>query len=769
MSKRNGFDFASLRAKTQKMADSTAADQATATKNTGPKNIYLNAPVQRPEDALAIFLTQVRDQALKYIPKETPRPIRKKFCEVEARLGILKVPNASPARRVCSTGAKRNEATGQPVAAFDCSRQKPKCLMESGVSRSHFQHWTSTGFTEVDSVLAKALGCTKKSVATIKQDLQETELTETVYGGYTNDARVCFAGFHSTTQDSTVNGQMESKEKLSVMDLALPAAPYDIRVSLASEKSMNSNTGPQPPPGWSVKRVKRRRSYARRDWTIKWQIDVTEVTTTYSDPTRSATVDYEIEMELAEAVLLQLINEDDPVKLKELTSGLGQQLWWILTQLNPLQDALDVEEYLTDHPNSGAVAIALAQCAALKKFMDNGCSGYDSPVGNPSLVGRGREIKFPGCMPVNFARHNLDEIQRSPDTAYFLSEKTDGVRYFMIFTGDTVVLVDRAMRGKQPIPLAAKDANGGGKQDGKEPFAHLIALIKPGTVLDGEVVMNRRPGSKPRPIFIVFDVMTISATEPVLHLPFEQRLWHLKKASFQTQTASRDMFDPAAVADLSIPLPLVRKNFVKRTDLDQLLDHVVEEGGMRCYRNGELHNHLTDGIIFQPNRPYVCGTDVHLLKWKYLDTVTIDVEMLPLRPMDDDEDLRTGVSGNDDSSVDMTRYIILPKSERMRLEADRFETRGRISEVGFDPETGEWYYLTMRTDKIAPNHINTVLGTLLELAESLTTIELRYRMSVPAGERDMHRKDMRGMLKQVLDHQRKRVKDAAAPRSGPPR
>jgi hypothetical protein len=150
-----------------------------------------------------------------------------------------------------------------------------------------------------------------------------------------------------------------------------------------------------------------------------------------------------------------------------------------------------------------------------------------------------------------------------------------------------------------------------------------------------------------------------------------------------------------------------------------------------------------------------------LLKWKYLDTVTIDVELLPPKfshhhSNDNDEDeLCTGVMGTDQTSIDMSRYILLPKSERYRLEADKHESGARIAEVGFDPETGEWYYMTMRPDKIAPNHISTVLGTLLELSESLTTEELQYRMSVPSGNRDTYRKDLRGMLKQLLEHQTK--------------
>lgn len=58
---------------------------------------------------------------------------------------------------------------------------------------------------------------------------------------------------------------------------------------------------------------------------------------------------------------------------------------------------------------------------------------------------------------------------------------------------------------------------------------------------------------------------------------------------------------------------------------------------------------------------------------------------------------------------------------------------------------------------------STVLGTLLELAENLSTEELRYRMSVPSGTRDTYTKEVRNMQKQLLEHQRRRNK-AAAPR-----
>ena len=74
-------------------------------------------------------------------------------------------------------------------------------------------------------------------------------------------------------------------------------------------------------------------------------------------------------------------------------------------------------------------------------------------------------------------------------------------------------------------------------------------------------------------------------------------------------------------------------------------------------------------------------------KWKYLDTVTIDVEILPtLNASNSDEDvLRVGVLGEERTIVDMTRFVHLPTSQLFRLEADREETRSEIAAVGFDP------------------------------------------------------------------------------------
>ena len=770
---------------------SSSADNASSSSAT--KNPYLTRP-DNPEKLLTLFLMQARNDARRANPNGTHFPVTEPYCEIEARIGILKSPFGLHDMRVASSGPKRVNLPGGRsvvanaflVSAGDEAAAGARPAFEGGITRSHYVHWTGAGLSEPSPISAAfgirsgssgGVGSSSSESAAIKKELVEVDTVETVYGGYTNDNRVAFPGEHhigDVLTDPKKLGRMECKSRMTGMDVALPAAPYDLRLQLATENVVD-NAVKDVPNGWSTKRIKRRRSYTRRDKSFAWRLDVTEVTTAASSsgivlPTTSGGggggVTYEIELELNAATTLKLINEGDSNEAQKLCRTLAQQAWWMLGQINPAHDVLDVEEFLREHPDREATRLALAQCGALKRFVDGGAKEWKSaivdPAGGavaPTPPASLYNIKFMGCMPVNFQRHNIDEIQRSEDNGYFCSEKTDGVRYLMVFTGKTVVLVDRSMKGKQPIPRP-------GAADGEDPMAPVIPLIKAGTVLDGEVVMHRKLG---RPVFIVFDVLALSTESPILTLPFEKRLEHLRKASFRTPNCPRDMFAKEAVTDKSIALPLVRKNFVKRTDLDNLLSHVVEERGVRVYRSGDVHNHMTDGIIFQPNLPYVCGTDVNLLKWKYLDTVTIDVEILPNDPYargrsnNDDEDvLRVGVVAEEGIMVDMTRFIKLPPSERRRLEADRAENGSKIAEVGFDPTTGEWYYLTMRPDKVASNHISTVIGTLLELAESLSTEELRYRMSVPPSQRDTYRKESRGMLKQLLGFQRQRNQQANA-------
>jgi hypothetical protein len=784
--KRPASLIGNLVSKSGNLAKRTAVEAPSGAPSSTQNNPFLSRPTP-PEMAIKTFLIQARSTA-----RNRPTSQRNQPVEIEARLGTIISPYGSHDMRALSSGAKQLNIKGvnRVFHAFVCNispadgnSSGPKTNFEGGITRSNYLKWTNGGVSEV-SPLTNAFSVqthkNESESAAIKSQLAESEYVETVFC-YLDQTRINFP--HNPPQSTNLgSGHKERKEKLSIVDIALPAAPYDLRLQLASEVPMENgrlDSARDVPMGWNQKRVKRRRSYSRVDKSFAWKIDVTEVTTSAAAPAAAASggqgtqhpeVGYEIEMELSSSRTQELIQTSDEATAHKLAENLSRQLWFMLQQINPTHDVLEVDDFLQVHPDAEASKLAIGQCGTIKRFIESGCQSWRSaiaPGGGAAEASDGGECKPPrnfiGCMPVNFSRHNIEEVQRSDSdetngsAGYYLSEKTDGVRYLMVFTGKTVVLVDRASHETKKVFQPKLHC---------EHLTTLASAIKPGAILDGEVVVHRKLR---RPIFIVFDVLANSASEPILHLSFEQRLRHLKAASFVKKVAGIDVFNPASVSDPKVALPLVRKNFVKRVDLDQLLSNVHEERGMRIYKFGETHNHLTDGIIFQPNMPYVCGTDVNLLKWKYLDTVTIDVEILPPRQnnfgrnANENEDvLRVGVMGEEGTSVDMTRYLRLPPSERHRLEADRAENGSKIAEVGFDPTTGEWYYRTMRPDKVAPNHISTVLGTLLELAESLSTEELRYRMSIPSGTRDTYSKDVRNMQKQLLEHQRKKNKAAAA-------
>jgi hypothetical protein len=100
--------------------------------------------------SLAQWLVEARNKARDFLPKETTSyPITKPFCEIEARLGVLKQPYGGN-QRVTSSGPK--QFNRQMVETFLC---KIEATMESGVSRTHFGLWTQGG---VVSVITDILG-----------------------------------------------------------------------------------------------------------------------------------------------------------------------------------------------------------------------------------------------------------------------------------------------------------------------------------------------------------------------------------------------------------------------------------------------------------------------------------------------------------------------------------------------------------------------------------------------------------------------------------
>jgi len=619
-------------------------------------NLVLSEPVAFPEKAISSFLFK----SLLPLQKQPADNRYMTALEIEVRLGVFGVNPQEMNQRVAACHESRG--------IFDCSNHD--CHFVSGVSKAHFV----------------------RSQKYLRQNAWDpSELrTETVWD-YGKGERVAFRGAPG------LRGRWESKTRQDSMHWTIPSSPFDLRVCASLES-------PIPPKPQSEKyqcqRIKQRYSYTKKH--DPWQIDLTTVATRNSSgggekqKEQDVSLSYEVEVELSQSAIKWLRNEPSQEKQKSTVNQWARQLREILQLLNPRSNShSNIDAMLQEHPSTEAKAWALARCQELR----NCSKPWAVQDAMPTL---------PGSMPANLTRHDLDKLQWSTANDYYVSEKTDGVRHWLVVAETTVVLVDRKLRCKQP-----KCEN---------PFRRVLSLIQPGTVLDGEVVLNRRTN---KPIFIVFDVLAISRNENILNLPFKDRLDHLHSVSFSKRGIEKEkIFE----WDNHDPLPLVRKDFKLLTEIDRLLEVIQEEKGSRYYRHG-VHNHLTDGIIFQPNLPYVCGTDKKLLKWKYHDMLTIDVKLPTERTS---HELRVVVGSSED-----TVNIIMPICEQMRMEADIAQLNretGQIGkydyivEVGFHPDPGEWYYVCVRGDKKRPNATNTVVGTFQELAERLTTEELRNRL-----------------------------------------
>ena len=74
---------------------------------------------------------------------------------------------------------------------------------------------------------------------------------------------------------------------------------------------------------------------------------------------------------------------------------------------------------------------------------------------------------------------------------------------------------------------------------------------------------------------------------------------------------------------------LIRKNFVEKHQLQSdLLSKISLVDGERVYFDSDRRHHKSDGIIFQPDTPYTFSIDSDLLKWKWQEVRTVDLQIL---------------------------------------------------------------------------------------------------------------------------------------------
>uniref|UniRef100_K3W9X5 mRNA 5'-phosphatase n=1 Tax=Globisporangium ultimum (strain ATCC 200006 / CBS 805.95 / DAOM BR144) TaxID=431595 RepID=K3W9X5_GLOUD len=486
--------------------------------------------------------------------------------------------------------------------------------------------------------------------------------------------------------------QVQAKERLGSIDIFLPHCKWDCRVSISCEFPLRDLQGSlsEMPAAESI-RHKDRTSAVGKDL----RVDLTKV---LEENTNKKS--YEVEVELNQTVVSDWLRQPDE----------NGQSW------------------------KSATVTASYLWKMVKYFMPQAGQAFKSNWGFPSAtevqnayqLRLGVRNKFSGTMPVGFARWHIPLVKTRE---YFVSEKTDGVRYFLVVAGDAVVLVDRS---NAPFVASGLD---------------LLKLVLPeGTVLDGELVFHQREN---RYVFMVFDIIATGPSQSDSHVdkPFTERLRILN------DFLSDEGPYAAGIRDLDINrhaiLPILRKKWVPVRHISDVFRQIQrvqkrDQSLGRIYSD-DKRTHYTDGIVFCPNTPYVPNTHKEYLKWKWSDLITVDF----LAQLTDSNTVALSCGGPRNTHVELDSIVVLDPRDVPTVQKilARTPSRSAILEFGFNADKGFWNYKCARPDKDVANYIRTVLGSLVNMAEAISEEELQYRLTNPNSEQwNNHMKKMRRSL-----------------------
>ncbi len=612
----------------------------------------------------------------------------------------------------------------------------------------------------------------------------------------------------------------ESKLKLVTLDVTLFAHDYDLRFNTSSESTI------QPvPPGmvasvrssWKMERHKHRTSYrmkAAASITKRsgvWKVDYTEVLvkpyaghgfSTNNEGVSQGQKEYEIEFELEKGFRDQWLSPStraNDAKLQDMTKLATMQLLELIDLFVPAESETENAIPLWEIPRSDRRYYEL----------DNNVSSLNSYLKEPT--GTSGKVEFLGSMPINMFRNSLNIVMNSD---YYIAEKSDGVRYLLyIFQKD----FERysPLSGANKVKTLGEGQNVCVFMDRAcntftFPYAEIVANAFPSnTILDGEIVYNSK---MKKSIFLIFDILLYNG-EPLIQHSFKVRYDRIKGdvyAAYQAHLASLvsnangQMIsplafplssNPAGVFDQNNSLHAFRgsslmivsvKHFYPKKDITDLIRHFHYDQGERYYidRENPLIHHKTDGIIFQPNTPYVFSKYYDLLKWKWSDLRSIDVKLIAVKGQGSaaanssngsahtpwntptlfnqlhelsNKDLYLLCTGPDGSYINISKRgdynVGLGEFDTARLLAeieDQILSRTNMSSLGtgsgnrpsnagnntysiiaeviYDVNIGKWFYSKIRADKTEPNYIDSVLGVFIEQAEAITIEELEYNL-----------------------------------------
>ncbi|KAF0718729.1 Aste57867_1514 [Aphanomyces stellatus] len=468
------------------------------------------------------------------------------------------------------------------------------------------------------------------------------------------------------------------KQRLGTIDIFLPHCDYDCRVAVSLEFPA-TGVSLESLPAPEHRRGKKRTSAVGRDI----RLDMTEV----SD--NGVLHAYEVELELQNTLVKEWLKLPQGQSVKGALDSAG--ILWGTVSKTFMKEASQAYKQSWD---------AVDPTNELRH-------AYQRHFDNPQ--------KFPGTMPVGFTRSHIATVR---DRDYFCSEKTDGVRYFLVVANTRIALVDRSN-----LPFAA-------------PGLEALAWIFPdGTVLDGEYVFHQKEG---RYIFMAFDVVAVGPlhADACVKKTFRERLEVLahffSEEGPYLQGLRSHGFHTAAV------LSVLKKRWTNVKEIRNLFRSIKSvmitksKERVRVYSDGK-REHFTDGVVFCPGyAPYVSFSHTEYLKWKWSDLITIDF----LAEMREGGAVRYSCTGPGNKMIELDNIVMVDPKDTSRIAAlvQRNPSGSAILEFAFNADVGLWQFKLERPDKDTPNYIRTVLGSLINMAEAISEEELQCRLLMRNSE-----------------------------------
>ncbi|EGG18672.1 hypothetical protein DFA_04168 [Cavenderia fasciculata] len=477
---------------------------------------------------------------------------------------------------------------------------------------------------------------------------------------------------HRVTVD--VNGQViksEAKIDKTAFDQSTSLI-YDVRVSTSIERQLGQ-LPLVPPPESSSQRTKFRHTFIDVD-NPQWKIDMTLVRTNTGEET------YEVELEIFNTYIIDALEKNT---LHNLISKFINETKNIITMIQP-----------------GRLSFPDIQMTKLEdpRFVDvlkQKVLGY-IPDCNPN-----RTREFPGAMPINFGKKHFPTIQRD---MYYVSEKTDGIRYMILIYKGVMYMIDRKFDFF--------------KIDGND---ELCKVLHDDTLLDGEMI--RHLESK-EPMYFIFDILARENTKFGDKL-FQERMQHIGKVvgDYRQSVGSGELG--------KTPFILIAKSFFEKKHISKIFSSIkTNKNGERIFSD-QKRNHQTDGLILTPNNAYKAYADQSLFKWKYLDLWTIDFKVA----QNSDRKWFLHCAGPNNTDIPC-KELMLSTEDFALLSTDYKRSRDQgcfIAEFSFEFSKGIWKYHLVRPDKKRANYITVFVDTMESICEGITKEELEYRFLCAGG------------------------------------